>query len=90
LFHHNGDIPLKIGVQFTADLLEDYPTRPSDGQSDVYSCDQGPGSGEVTMYCCGHEILPMFPPSVLEKTAFRHISMNFNPVGHIPIGVCEL
>jgi hypothetical protein len=81
-YTYNGGGPKYLGVYFTASALENTPTAPSDGTYDVFDAD-----GNVAWACCGHEIKPPLPAAAKAQTAFEHIVLNYNPVGHPPPGV---
>lgn len=83
-YSHNGSGPMYLGVYFTAGALENTPTAASDGGYDILD-----GDGNVVWPCCGWEITPELPASALAQTAFEHVVLNYNPVGHPPPGVYE-
>ena len=74
--------PVEIGVEITDSLMDlsTLPTEPSDGQYDILN----DATGEVDWYCCGHEVVLDFHPSVRNKIPFLHFVANWNPEGHPP------
>lgn len=76
--------PKAIGVEISGDAFVNMPTAPSDGRWDVIDSD-----GNVVWHCCGYELSLDMPFSTTD-TPFRHIVVNYNPQGHIPVGVYDV
>lgn len=75
---HSG-IPISVGVEFDATLLDNLPTSPSDGAWDILDED-----GNVVWHCCGHEVELFFHDAVANLIPFEHFVLNWNPAGHVP------
>jgi hypothetical protein len=76
--------PSLVGVAFTESALTGLPQEPSDGRWDVKDA-----SGNVVMPCCGHEVVLEFPETD-SSTIFQHFVINWNPNGHMPLGVYDV
>lgn len=88
-FQHDGHTVIALGVEVPAALYDKAPLDPpSDGRNDVPVDADDPTQG-IAWYCCGYEIVLELPPAAIEKTAFRHVVLNWNPRGHAPAGVYD-
>jgi len=74
-----GDKPMHLGVVMDADIFSNAPTEESDGMWDVVDAE-----GNVVWHCCGHELDFDVPANMQAASAFTHIVVNWNPVGHPP------
>jgi len=72
-------VPVEFGVRFGENVFDNAPTEESDGTSDILDAD-----GNVVWHCCGHERKPAMPKNIGRTTRFRHIVLNWNPMGHPP------
>lgn len=75
-------VPRSIGIRFPASTLDGQPMAPSDGAWDIVD-----ENGDIVWHCCGHERKLEVPQNLLEPTLFDHTVVNWNPHGHIPVGV---
>ena len=78
------EVPVSVGVEFDADLLNNLPTTPSDGTWDILDSE-----GNIVWHCCGHEVELFFHEDVANLIPFRHFVMNWNPAGHFPPGIYD-
>ncbi|TNC89373.1 MAG: hypothetical protein CSH49_07750 [Alcanivorax sp.] len=74
-----GRYPVSVGILFDGGVFSNAPTTESDGKWDILDA-----AGNVTWYCCGHELDFDVPDNVRRATAFEHIVVNWNPQGHPP------
>eukprot|EP00978_Attheya_sp_CCMP212_P025047 scaffold79794_cov66-Attheya_sp.AAC.1 len=84
-FNEEG-VPVEVGVELDEILmdLETLPQRESDGKYDIID----PTDGSVGWYCCGHEVeLKSFDGGRFIDVPFSHFVANYNPKGHMPIGI---
>ena len=89
-FKHKGSEIHALGVEVPAAMYEGAPfDPPTDGLNDVPVDADDPSKG-VAWYCCGYEIVLELPQSALDMTAFRHVVLNWQPLGHIPPGIYDL
>jgi hypothetical protein len=73
--------PLQIGFEFRSSVLENLPTRESDGKYDIYTCPNGPGTGTVFKYKWGHSFEASFPAEAKNGTAFKDGFVSVFPKG---------
>jgi hypothetical protein len=55
---------LQLGFQFPSSVLENLPETASDGKYDIYTCTDGPNTGENFRYLRGHSFELSFPQEV--------------------------
>ena len=83
--------PVEVGVEMTAlvgqgePLFDSLPTEPSDGTWDIVDSD-----GNIIHYVNGHEFELDFKNNVRDKIPFTHVVANYNPLGHVPLGVYDV
>ena len=74
----------QLGIEISADGLNNLPGEDSDGVWDIKDT-----NGNVTRPCCGHEyILPLVDG--IENTPFKQVVLNWNPHGHAPADIFDL
>jgi hypothetical protein len=79
----SGDLDL-VGVYFDESALTNLPKEVGDGRWDIVDED-----GEVLWHCCGHEFILDFA-DVEAAAPFKHVVVNWNPIGHQPPGVYDI
>lgn len=77
-----GNLDL-VGVYFDESALTNLPKEVGDGRWDIVDED-----GNVLWHCCGHEFILDFD-DVEAAAPFKHVVVNWNPVGHQPPGVYD-
>jgi hypothetical protein len=87
MFAHSG-APKSLGAVFSAGALEGLPSTPSDGHH-CFDADQN-GSIDLSSECSlWHEFVLPAPSEASRRPdiPFKWALLNWNPYGHIPLGV---
>ncbi|RFM28693.1 hypothetical protein [Deminuibacter soli] len=78
-----GNIPVQIGYEITPAAIQNLPAASHEDSMIFYA--DSTGMGDMPMP--SHEYLVPLDAAAKKYTVFDHLAANWNPLGHMPVGV---